>query len=118
MTKKLMSRPMRSAKVTNQPWPPWAPPRFLRAIGVGRARSSRFGELVAVVLGQVRDQHLADERRALRLSDQQHAVDDERARHVLLLELDVQLVGDRQADEVRDERAVEGGGEGHRPKGR
>src|SRR5215217_1793769 len=42
-------------------------------------------------------------------ADQEDAVDDQRSRDVLLVELDVQLVGDRQAEQVADERAVERG---------
>src|ERR1700760_1812269 len=88
ITKKLISRAIRSAKVTNQPWPPCAPPRFFLAISGGL-----FQQRLAVVVRQVGDQHLAHEGRALLVPDHQDAVDDQRARDVLLLELDVQLVG-------------------------
>src|SRR5215211_8360840 len=106
MTKKLIRSAIRSAKVTNQPWPPWPPLSFFRT---GPPPLGRFGEFRPMVLRQVGDEHLLHERGALRLADQEDAVDDQRSRDVLLVELDMQLVGDRQAEQVADERAVERG---------
>src|SRR5215204_7497635 len=65
----------------------------------------RFGEFRPMVLRQVGDEYLLHQRRALRLADQEDAIDDQRSRDVLLVELDMQLVGDRQAEQVADERA-------------
>ena len=62
--------------------------------------------LVAMLPRQVGDQHLADERRALRLTDHHYAVDDQRAIDLLVDELAVELVGDRQAEDVRQQRTV------------
>src|SRR5262245_28408895 len=116
ITKKLIIRPMRSAKVTNQPCPPpCASPRFFLAIAQGlpisasAASSSRhrLALFVTVLLRQVGRQHLADQRRALGIPDHQNAVDDQSAIGLLVEQLAVQFVGDRQAKQVRDQRAIE-----------
>lgn len=62
-----------------------------------------------MLLRQIGQQHFAHERRALGVADHQDAVDDQRAVGFLVEQLAVQLVGDRKAEQVRDERAVEGG---------
>src|ERR1700736_2449330 len=94
ITKKLIIRPMRSAKVTNQPWPPpCASPRFFFAIANApdrRYRPSgrdRLRLFVAVLLRQVGQQHFADQSRALGIPDHQDAVDDQRAIGLLIEQL-------------------------------
>src|SRR6201987_972371 len=71
ITKKLIISPIRSAKVTNQPWPPpCASPRFFLAIPYAPPRPScpsgrdRLAFFVAVLLRQIGEQHFADQRRA------------------------------------------------------
>src|ERR1700675_656339 len=83
ITKKLIIRPIRSAKVTNQPCPPpCASPRFFLAIAQLRTALSltsgrnRLAFFVAVFLRQIGQQHLPDQRRALGIADHQDAVDD------------------------------------------
>ncbi|MEY9734308.1 hypothetical protein ABH985_002097 [Bradyrhizobium ottawaense] len=64
---------------------------------------------VAMLLRQVGQQHFAHQGRALGVADHQDAVDDQRAVGLLVQQLAVQLVGDRQTEQVRDQRAVERG---------
>ena len=56
---------------------------------------------------QIRQQHLAHQGRAFDFADHQDAVDDERAVDFLVDQLEVQLVGNGQAEDVGDERAIE-----------
>ena len=111
MTKKLTNRPIRSAKVTNQPWPPpCASLRRAMAYAHFAVPSGRNGlglRFVPVLFRQIGDQHFAHERRALRLADHEDAVDDERAIDLLVGEFEMQLIGDRQAEDVGHHRAVE-----------
>src|SRR6266403_2923389 len=86
ITKKLIIKPMRSAKVTNQPCPPvCASPRFFLAIAQLRTavtcRSGRYrlAFFLAMFFRQVRQQHFPDQRRAFGIPDHQDAVDDQRA---------------------------------------
>src|SRR6185437_12942379 len=113
MTKKLIIRPMRSAKVTNQPCPPpCASPRFFLAIvdlpprSPQRLRGYLFAFRVAVLFRQIGQKHFADQRRALGIPDHEDAVDDQGAVGFLVEQLAVQLVGKRQTEQVRNQRAV------------
>src|SRR6478735_9764836 len=107
ITKKLIIRPMRSAKVTNQPCPPpCASPRFFLAINQlpgppspAASGRNRFALFVAMLLRQIGQQHFPDQRRALRIADHQDAVDDQRAIGFLVEQLAVQLVGDRKTEQ-------------------
>src|SRR5262249_12524895 len=107
ITKNATKRPMRSAKVTNQPWPPCAAPRFLAIADVSSRRRFHLAVLVAVLLRQVGEQHLPHQSGALRIADHQHAVDDQRAIDLLVGELEVQLVRDRKAEQIGHRGAVE-----------
>src|SRR5205085_8379121 len=113
MIKKATNRPIRSAKVTNQPCPPRVV-SLRRAIAAFRspaaaAASGRHGLfflLMAVLLGEIGEQHLTHEGGTFRLADHQHTVDDKRTVDLLVNELQVQLVGYRQAEKVGDRGAV------------
>src|SRR3954471_17445329 len=101
ITKKLITRPIRSAKVTNQPRPaPWPSPRFFFAIArfpppaAVASGAYRLAFFLAMLFRQVGQQHLAHQRRALEIPDHQDAVDDQRAIGLLVDQLAVQLVGD------------------------
>ena len=59
---------------------------------------------MAMLLRQIGQQHLADQRRALGLADHQHAVDDQRPVDFLVMQLQLQLVGDRQTEQVGERR--------------
>ncbi len=106
ITKKLISSAIRSAKVTNQPCPPLSaallarhrvplPIRPLRPFRGGGGRAGRPAASRARRSGSWQS-------RICRMPSMMR-----RAGDVLLLELQVQFVGDRQADQVADERAVE-----------
>ncbi len=56
---------------------------------------------------QIRKQHLAHQGRALRLADHQNSVDDQRAIDLLVDQLEMQLVGDRQTEQIGHGRAIE-----------
>src|SRR3954449_468365 len=100
MTKKLIIKPIRSAKVTNQPCPPpCAAPRCFFAIPcflelrhppLGRYRFALF---LTVFFRQVSQQHFPHESRAFGVSDHQDAVDDQRAIGLFVEQLAVKLVG-------------------------
>src|SRR3954451_3881384 len=99
ITKKLIIKPMRSAKVTNQPCPPvCASPRFFLAIAQLRTavtcRSGRYRLpfFRAMFFRQVRQQHFPDQRRALGIPDHQNAVDDQRPIGLLVEQFAMQLV--------------------------
>src|ERR1700754_494631 len=114
ITKKLIIRPIRSAKVTNQPCPPpCASPRFFLAMVdyppiPAELSVSLFALGVAMFFRQVGQKHFTDQRRALGIPDHQNAVDDQRAVGFLVEQLDVKLVGDRQTEQLGDKRAVQG----------
>ena len=66
-----------------------------------------------MLFGQISEQHLAHERRALGLADHQNPVNDQRAVDLFVDEFEVQLVGDRQAQEVRHRRSIKCCQQGH-----
>ena len=63
--------------------------------------------MMTVLLRKISEQHFAHERRALGIADHHDAVDDERAVDLFIDELEMKLVGDRQAQKVRDRGTVE-----------
>src|SRR5580698_1672974 len=82
ITKKLIIRPIRSAKVTNQPCPPpCASPRFFLAMFYFPPADPRglcvclFALFMAVFLRQVGQKHFANQCRGLGIPDHQNAVD-------------------------------------------
>src|ERR1019366_10528877 len=69
----------------------------LRAVSRARSGRDRFRlQVVTMLLGQVSQQHFAHQRRALGFPDHEHAVDDEGAVDLLLGQLEMELVGERQ----------------------
>ena len=79
----------------------------MRSLRPGAASGRhRLRLLRAVLLRQIGNQHFAHQRRALRLTDHQNAIDDQGAVDLLVDQLAVRLVGDRQADDVGEHGAV------------
>src|SRR5712671_2182290 len=112
ITKKLIIRPIRSAKVTNQPCPPpcESPRFFLAIVDFPKPRLAlrwdRFAFLVPMFFWQIGQQHFTDQRRTLGIPDHQNSIDDQRAIGFLVEQFAMQLVRDRQAEQVRDQRPV------------
>ena len=79
------------------------PPRVRRRSGRRRRRCFVIlGLGVPMVLRQIGEQHFAHQRRALGVADHQHAVEDQRAVGLFVVQLQLQLVGDRQTEQVGD----------------
>src|SRR6185295_6742911 len=118
MMKKLVSSPIMSEKVTIQGGAlngssssRLIPTSLLRADGLFLARRDRL----ALARREEALELLLDQLRLVAGLDREHALDDHHAHHRLLLAALAELARERDADDVGDERAVEGRdeGEGH-----